>query len=76
MGMGELSARIKRAMPGFDVIHEGDHVHVEPRGQRTASNGKPAGKSDAQIRADAQAAIKAGANPQAVAARLRAWGIR
>jgi len=76
MGMGELSARIKRAMPGFDVINEGDHVHVEPRGQRAASSGKPAGKSDAQIRADAQAAIKAGADPKAVAARLRAWGIR
>lgn len=30
MPMGQLAARLKRAFPGFDVINEGDHVHVEP----------------------------------------------
>ena len=33
MSMGQLAARLKAAMPGFDVINEGDHVHVEPRGR-------------------------------------------
>lgn len=32
MSMGALHARLAAAMPGFDVINEGDHVHVEPRG--------------------------------------------
>ncbi len=30
MPMAALHARLKSAMPGFDVINEGDHVHVEP----------------------------------------------
>lgn len=30
MSMGQLATRLKQAMPGFDVINEGDHVHVEP----------------------------------------------
>lgn len=32
MSMGALHARLARAMPNFDVINEGDHVHVEPKG--------------------------------------------
>jgi len=37
MKMGQLAARLKQALPGFDVINEGDHVHVEPgRGARSA----------------------------------------
>lgn len=37
---------------------------------------KPAGASDAQIRAEAQKAIDAGKDPAAVAAQLKAWGIQ
>lgn len=29
--MGKLTALLKRGFPGFDVINEGDHVHVEPK---------------------------------------------
>ncbi len=45
-------------------------------GSSSNASGRPAGKSDAQLRSDAQAAIKAGANPKAVGAQLRAWGVR
>lgn len=34
MPMGVLATRLRKAMPGFDVINEGDHVHVEPSGSR------------------------------------------
>lgn len=30
MGMGTLASAIKARLPGYDVINEGDHVHVEP----------------------------------------------
>lgn len=30
MPMGLLQAKLKKALPGFDVINEGTHVHVEP----------------------------------------------
>lgn len=30
MSMTQLATRLKQALPGFDVINEGDHVHVEP----------------------------------------------
>ncbi|ABD27429.1 hypothetical protein Saro_2994 [Novosphingobium aromaticivorans DSM 12444] len=30
MGMGALRDRLAKAFPGFDVINEGDHVHIEP----------------------------------------------
>ncbi|MDT0507535.1 D-Ala-D-Ala carboxypeptidase family metallohydrolase [Novosphingobium sp. MMS21-SN21R] len=30
MSMGGLHAKLAKAFPGFDVINEGDHVHVEP----------------------------------------------
>jgi hypothetical protein len=30
MSFGMLAKRLKDALPGFDVINEGDHVHVEP----------------------------------------------
>lgn len=30
MSMGALHSQLKAALPGFDVINEGDHVHVEP----------------------------------------------
>ena len=32
MSMAAFHTRLARAMPGFDVINEGDHVHIEPRG--------------------------------------------
>lgn len=30
MSMGQLHARLKQVFPGFDVLNEGDHVHIEP----------------------------------------------
>lgn len=41
MSMAALHGKLKAALPGFDVINEGDHVHVEP-----ASRG---GKQSAQV---------------------------
>lgn len=32
MSMATLHARLSAAMPGFDVINEGNHVHIEPKG--------------------------------------------
>jgi hypothetical protein len=32
MSMGEYAAHLRRANPNYDVINEGDHVHIEPRG--------------------------------------------
>jgi hypothetical protein len=33
MSMGEYAARLRAANPHLDVINEGDHVHIEPRGR-------------------------------------------
>lgn len=30
VSMDTFAAQVKQAMPGFDVINEGDHVHIEP----------------------------------------------
>jgi hypothetical protein len=32
MSMGEYYRRLKAANPNMQVINEGDHVHIEPRG--------------------------------------------
>ncbi len=32
MGMAEYAALLRRRNPNMDVINEGDHVHIEPRG--------------------------------------------
>lgn len=32
MGMAEYARRLKAMNPHLDVINEGDHVHMEPRG--------------------------------------------
>jgi uncharacterized protein YcbK (DUF882 family) len=32
MSMGAYAAELRRLNPGMDVINEGDHVHIEPRG--------------------------------------------
>lgn len=32
MSMAEYHRRLRAANPGMDVINEGDHVHIEPRG--------------------------------------------
>lgn len=32
MSMSEYHRRLKALNPGLDVINEGDHVHMEPRG--------------------------------------------
>lgn len=41
MTMAQLHAQLKQALPGFDVINEGDHVHVEPKGSRGGQGGGP-----------------------------------
>ncbi len=33
MTMGAYAAELRRLNPGLDVINEGDHVHMEPRGR-------------------------------------------
>ena len=32
MSMGEYARRLRAANPNYEVINEGDHVHMEPRG--------------------------------------------
>lgn len=32
MSMAEYAAELRRLNPNLDVINEGDHVHMEPRG--------------------------------------------
>lgn len=32
MSMSAYAAELRRLNPGMDVINEGDHVHVEPKG--------------------------------------------
>jgi len=33
MSMTDYAAQIRRLNPGLQVINEGDHVHIEPRGR-------------------------------------------
>lgn len=33
MSMNAYAAEIRRLNPGLQVINEGDHVHIEPRGR-------------------------------------------
>jgi hypothetical protein len=33
MSMASYAAQLRRANPHYDVINEGDHVHIEPRGR-------------------------------------------
>lgn len=33
MSMAAYAAELRRLNPGLDVINEGDHVHLEPRGR-------------------------------------------
>lgn len=33
MSMAQYAAELRRRNPGLDVINEGDHVHIEPRGR-------------------------------------------
>lgn len=39
MTMAQLAEEAKRALPGFDVINEGDHVHIEPGSRAAAPTG-------------------------------------
>lgn len=32
MSMAQYAARLRQANPNYDVINEGDHVHIEPKG--------------------------------------------
>lgn len=67
MSMAELHSRLSSLNPNLDVINEGDHVHIEPKG-----GGKP---NQAEIRAHAAEAIKAGADPAAVRQRAESMGV-
>lgn len=40
MSMGQFHAKLKAALPGFDVLNEGTHVHIEP-GPGTAAHAGP-----------------------------------
>lgn len=53
MSMAELHGRLKTAFPGYDVINEGDHVHVEP-GPGMARGTAPAGPVRVNTPAEAQ----------------------
>jgi hypothetical protein len=33
MNMAHYAEVLRRLNPGMDVINEGDHVHIEPRGR-------------------------------------------
>jgi hypothetical protein len=33
MSMGQYANALARLNPGLEVINEGDHVHIEPRGR-------------------------------------------
>jgi hypothetical protein len=33
MSMAAYAAELRRLNPGLQVINEGDHVHIEPRGR-------------------------------------------
>lgn len=33
MSMSAYAAELRRLNPGLEVINEGDHVHIEPRGR-------------------------------------------
>lgn len=49
MNMGQLASVVKAKLPGYDVINEGDHVHVEPSSRRQSGGGLqiiPGGKLD------------------------------
>jgi hypothetical protein len=61
--MAQLEADLRAANPDKDVINEGDHVHVEPRGSAA-----PAQTND--LEAMAADAIAKGADPNEVRARL------
>jgi hypothetical protein len=34
MGMAEYAKLLRRQNPNLDVINEGDHVHLEPKGRK------------------------------------------
>lgn len=81
MSMGALEAYARQNNPGMDVINEGDHVHLEPRTVRAArrksgTETPPKGRMDsASVRAQAQAAIAAGADPVKVRQRAAEMGV-
>lgn len=81
MSMGALADVARQQNPGMDVINEGDHVHLEPRTVRAARRqaGKEApqkGRVDsASVKAQAQAAIAAGADPVKVRQRAAEMGV-
>jgi hypothetical protein len=48
MSMGAFYTEMRRRNPHLDVINEGDHVHLEPRGQSSAQ-GLPRANSPADV---------------------------
>jgi hypothetical protein len=82
MTMAQLEAFARQNNPGMDVINEGDHVHLEPSPavaaqlrQRGTAKPKEGRVDTGKIRADAQAAIAAGADPAKVKARAAEMGV-
>lgn len=41
MSMAQMHAQLKAKFPGYDVINEGDHVHIEPGPGMARSRGAP-----------------------------------
>lgn len=68
MSMGQLASQLKQAYgPGFDVIDEGDHVHVEPgpgngRGAASAQQAPSAAPRQAGVQVSPTRVSSAGAN--------------
>jgi hypothetical protein len=78
MSMAQLHSALTQANPHLDVINEGDHVHIEPRGDGPAQMNAPRGTRPAggapdiePVREAAQRAIANGADPRAVAERFQ-----
>lgn len=66
--MAQLEARARAAFPGFDVINEGDHVHVEPsRNMRPGSATAAAPPSEAPQVSAPQPALPVPELPPAMA---------
>lgn len=72
--MDQLAVRVRAAYPGFDVINEGNHIHVEPSKRMAAGGTAPAAPTDAfappkpQALPDMPAPMERPKAPEAVAA--------
>lgn len=70
MSMEQLHSKLKPLYPGYDVINEGDHVHIEPgpgmlRGGTAISTGVVAGEARAIVKRRIGIAENASGDPNA-----------